>query len=862
MVSHDVRRVLPALAGGGRARQGGAVGPGRRRGVRRLPLVPAAWPTRRGDGSATYAGRVLRPRPRGRWPSSSSPTGWPTTTPTAALRRRALRPAGRRRPPSTAALRIDTEVMLVEDPVKRVDNMTMAWGLEARVPFLDHELVELAGALPARAEAGPGRQGRAQGDRPAGDPRRGDRPPQGLLPGAGPHPPRGRGPRPGPRRARRRRAAKDRGPVPHRARSTRCSPTRTARSPRWAATSCGRSACSSCGCRRHVDSMTTTRRAAAPPARRRRHHADAASGARWPARADVARRLRLGAAASSARPSPTTTCSPPRCATEERGRARHLPLPARPARAGRPAPRRAVHRPVAHLPARPRRPRARRADRAATSTIRDLDPATRPTPTPVNDIYARYGMVAAPADDRPRERRTAGVPLPGRRRPAPGAIVGTVTGIDHVEAFGDPEGGSSLWCLAVDPHAAPPGAGEALVRGAGRRLRRARPRLPRPVGAPRQRAAPSPSTRSSASTHAAALRQAQEPHQRAAVRAAGRRGRGAQPLRPDHRRRGDAARHPRRGDRRRGRLAAADPRRPLDRHPRVAVGADHRGRHEPLRRQAGHPPDPDRRRAAGAARPGGHRRPRGPRACSRPWAAWWSSPPAASRAGASPSAVNDPRRSGAADRPGPRVLPRGAARGVRARRRPARGGDRRRGGRRRGAPAGGGRRRRHAHRRRADRAPEPPARRRDRRRVHHRPRRRHREPSWPPPGYAMDDVPPGRGRAARCGGRPTCTPAAPSHDVTATVHPELVDVAGASGRGPRHPGDGHGPHRRRTSRQPDYVFIEANERPGLANHEPQPTVERFVDLLFPGTVGVPRGWHPEPIVRGLHDRRRRMTTSR
>ena len=35
---------------------------------------------------------------------------------------------------------------------------------------------------------------------------------------------------------------------------------------------------------------------------------------------------------------------------------------------------------------------------------------------------------------------------------------------------------------------------------------------------------------------------------------------------------------------------------------------------------------------------------------------------------------------------------------------------------------------------------------------------------------------------------------------------------------------------------PDYVIIEANERPGLANHEPQPTAERFVDLLFPNTV--------------------------
>ena len=47
-----------------------------------------------------------------------------------------------------AALRLDSTIMLVDDPVKRVDNMTMAWGLEARVPFLDHELVELAMAVP------------------------------------------------------------------------------------------------------------------------------------------------------------------------------------------------------------------------------------------------------------------------------------------------------------------------------------------------------------------------------------------------------------------------------------------------------------------------------------------------------------------------------------------------------------------------------------------------------------------------------------------------------------------------------------------------------------------------------------------
>ena len=45
-------------------------------------------------------------------------------------------------------LRMDVTSLMVEDPVKRLDNMSMAWGLEARVPFLDHELVELAAKMP------------------------------------------------------------------------------------------------------------------------------------------------------------------------------------------------------------------------------------------------------------------------------------------------------------------------------------------------------------------------------------------------------------------------------------------------------------------------------------------------------------------------------------------------------------------------------------------------------------------------------------------------------------------------------------------------------------------------------------------
>ncbi|MEU0674739.1 N-acetylglutaminylglutamine amidotransferase [Streptomyces sp. NPDC006172] len=58
-----------------------------------------------------------------------------------------------------ADLRLDTHVMMVDDPVKRVDNMTMDWGLEARVPFLDHELVELAAACPPELKLADGGKG-------------------------------------------------------------------------------------------------------------------------------------------------------------------------------------------------------------------------------------------------------------------------------------------------------------------------------------------------------------------------------------------------------------------------------------------------------------------------------------------------------------------------------------------------------------------------------------------------------------------------------------------------------------------------------------------------------------------------------
>ncbi len=81
-------------------------------------------------------------------------------------------------------LRMDVTMLITDDPVKRVDNMTMAWGLEARVPFLDHQLVELAAQMPPATEARVRRQAHPQAHRPRPDSRCRDRPQERLLPDA------------------------------------------------------------------------------------------------------------------------------------------------------------------------------------------------------------------------------------------------------------------------------------------------------------------------------------------------------------------------------------------------------------------------------------------------------------------------------------------------------------------------------------------------------------------------------------------------------------------------------------------------------------------------------------------------------
>lgn len=78
------------------------------------------------------------------------------------------------------------------------------------------------------------------------------------------------------------------------------------------------------------------------------------------------------------------------------------------------------------------------------------------------------------------------------------------------------------------------------------------------------------------------------------------------------------------------------------------------------------------------------------------------------------------------------------------------------------------------------------------------------------------------------------------HDVTDQVSPALRAVAEEASRVLNIPVVGFDfivPDPAGT----DYVILEANERPGLANHEPQPTAERFIDVLFPETATAANG---------------------
>lgn len=82
----------------------------------------------------------------------------------------------------------------------------------------------------------------------------------------------------------------------------------------------------------------------------------------------------------------------------------------------------------------------------------------------INGVYAACGMVQLRPDFFSEDRDNRAVTYFVAQDDATGDVIGTVTGLDHQRLFGDPDHGASLWCLAVHPQARQPGIGEKLVR--------------------------------------------------------------------------------------------------------------------------------------------------------------------------------------------------------------------------------------------------------------------------------------------------------------------------------------------------------------------------------------------------------------
>ncbi|WP_454063817.1 N-acetylglutaminylglutamine synthetase [Candidatus Nitrospira salsa] len=100
-------------------------------------------------------------------------------------------------------------------------------------------------------------------------------------------------------------------------------------------------------------------------------------------------------------------------------------------------------------------------------------------------------------------------------------------------------------------------------------------------------------------------------------------------------------------------------------------------------------------------------------------------------------------------------------------------------------------------------------------------------------GYRLADVLP-KGKAMAVRKTANLHTGGTIHDVTEKIHPDLAAAAVIGAKALSIPVVGFDFIVPNISK-PDYVIIEANERPGLANHEPQPTAQRFIDLLFPQT---------------------------
>lgn len=82
----------------------------------------------------------------------------------------------------------------------------------------------------------------------------------------------------------------------------------------------------------------------------------------------------------------------------------------------------------------------------------------------VNRIYAKVGMIPVGREFLLAHRGSRRIVHLVAVDETTDQVVGTVTGVDHERVYDDPESGSSLWCLAVDPQAPLPGIGEVLLR--------------------------------------------------------------------------------------------------------------------------------------------------------------------------------------------------------------------------------------------------------------------------------------------------------------------------------------------------------------------------------------------------------------
>lgn len=105
-----------------------------------------------------------------------------------------------------------------------------------------------------------------------------------------------------------------------------------------------------------------------------------------------------------------------------------------------------------------------RSPSASTELVQIRPARDRSELETINELYRRCRMVTATVDDMHRNLQNAPqvlylVAVDTRT----GEIIGTVTGVDHYRLYGDPDHGSSLWCLAIDPNTAYPGVGRALV---------------------------------------------------------------------------------------------------------------------------------------------------------------------------------------------------------------------------------------------------------------------------------------------------------------------------------------------------------------------------------------------------------------